>query len=215
VEIKPILFSTEMVRAILEGRKTMTRRVVKPRYDKERGRFARMGLFATIGLRNGMWHGLSPEGIPFVNDEIKQPRYQPGDILWVRETWLEHKGTYIYKADGKHEALDALIGVPCFKWRPSIFMPRAAARTFLRVTAVRAERLHEITEEDAVREGFFAGWHSTETSSRAMAARQAFCWVWDTLNGKRAGGAYAWARNPWVWVVSFERVEMPADWRSA
>ena len=171
--IKPILFSTPMIKAILEGRKTMTRRAI----NGEPGAVA---------------------------------RYQPGDVLWVRETWLEHKGTYIYKAEGKHEALDALIGAPFFKWRPSIFMPAIVARILLRITAVRAERLKDITDEDAIREGIIV--HVPVPGDGEPMPRLQFRNLWDHLNAKRAGGQYAWAMNPWVWVYSFERIEKPEGW---
>ena len=111
--VKPILFSTPMVKAILDGRKSQTRRVVK--FSK--------GLSPT-------WSGYTPDGAVLYgsnNVPAAKAPYKPGDILWVRETWLEHKGGYLYKANGMHEALDALIGAPAFKWRPSIFMPREAA----------------------------------------------------------------------------------------
>lgn len=186
---KPILFSGPMVRAILEGRKPMTRRVMKPQVN---GDIAERHLYV----------------------DLRSP-FQPGDILWVRETWLEHKGTYIYMADGKHLALDALIGGPFFKWRPSIFMPKEAARLFLRVTAVRAERVQEITDEDAIREGANCDEDGRNVGLAEKIRRgpvERFRDLWDSINGMRAGGAYSWDKNPWVWVITFERVDKPAGW---
>lgn len=232
MKMKPILFSTPMVQAILEGRKTMTRRVVKARYDRERQRFARMGMFANISLRNGMWHGLSPEGIPFVNDEIEQPRFRTGDILWVRETWcrlwdldrndqiIEGTDHYYYAADGYNPTPynhfpdeDGFSGDRCGpRWNPSIHMPREAARLFLRVTDVRAERVQGIIQEDMIREGAWAGCvdcfkHGGCYLPNACGyIREAWRDLWDGINAKRAGGVYAWDKNPWVWVYGFERI---------
>ena len=130
--MKPILFNTDMVRAILEGRKTVTRRVVKFKPGQ-----------------NPQWTGYIPDGqVLYGSNNIpasKSP-YQPGDILYVRETWTRSMaGTYLYKATDTPIILD--------RWRPSIHMPKEAARLFLRVTDVRAERLQAITIEDIQKEG--------------------------------------------------------------
>lgn len=180
--MKPILFNTEMVRAILEGRKTETRRVVK----FPEGMTGRLP-------RNANDHLFYPCG-------IKYPPYKKGEILYVRETWAEWSAGYVYKADG-----DASEYPLSFvdKWRPSIHMPKEAARIFLRVTDVRAERLRDITEADAVKEGLYKGWRLSGRGSLALSARQAFMWLWETIT--RDGPAYkTWACNPWVWVIEFE-----------
>jgi hypothetical protein len=170
---KPIIFSTPMVKAILEGRKTMTRRVIRPQPQS--------------------WHGDYLTGCE--REEIKQ-RIYPGDILWVRETWAMEVSyspdpeaeliRYLYKADGSET----------FRWHPSIHMPRAAARIFLRVTDVRVERVQDINEKDVAAEGIAETGNCDELC--------VFADLWDSLNAKRGFG---WEANPWVWVVSFERSE--------
>jgi len=166
--MKPIIFCTPMVQAILEGRKTQTRRVIKPQPDA----------------------GLMP-------NKYAAP-YKPGDILWVRETWkpdYHDEDGYCYKADGDREMYPNNL----LHWRPSIHMPRAAARIFLRVTDVRAERVQDISAEDAHSEGI-ACIHDEISECAAFAA------LWDEINAKRDGGRYAWERNPWVWAYTFERI---------
>lgn len=208
--MKPSLFSTEMVRAILDGRKTQTRRVIKPQpdgvtvdgiaYRHKSIELCRDGNLITV---------THDEGMPIA--ERINPRYQPGDIIWVRETWAKVSDWvcvdpavglpdgYIYKADW-------MDGAEAPKWRPSIHMPRAAARLFLLVKAVRIERLQEITEEDARAEGF-----SPDTPFKNMgyqwSARENFAEYWDTLNTRRG---YPWDSNPWVEVITFERTEEPS-----
>lgn len=222
---KPIIFSTEMVRAILEGRKTQTRRVVKQHIVD---RF--------ILDDNGNLLGSYTAGIPEAYPSVDDAPYQPGDILWVRESWCEKRGKYFYKADNicngctedgiclpegvaKHitcalcEDRDGYI-----KWRPSIHMPREAARIFLRVKNVRVERLQEITPVEVVAEGM--GAHECREciatyGNPCCQDEESECGLgdeilgdfrelWDSLNAKRG---YGWDTNPWVWVIEFERVE--------
>ena len=210
---KPILFSTEMVQAILEGRKTQTRRIVKPQ--------------PTLG--NGTWDVRNLDEffdengkyccIPKINTvEVKSVKIKPGDILWVRETW---QTTYnestnnwdsIYKADGGFWIDDD----GPMKWKPSIFMPRKYARIFLEVTNVRVERLRDISESDAYKEGF--GPVITEeypapgkfvnhlNKHHMFTAIDSFASMWVKLNGTGA-----WKANPWVWVYEFKVVEKPND----
>ena len=214
--MKPIIFSTPMVQAILDGRKSMTRRVVKlPQWvwvhDESLDQF---------GFQTG--NGYGDGGIIGPNDLVGLiSHYQPGDILWVRETWAKISDWsdvcpetgmfdgYIYKADwpssGEHP-----------KWRPSIFMPREAARIFLRVTNVRAERVQDITEDDAIAEGvgdlFFEeiGYSNNPKYDLLMEwktlEREQFELLWNSINAKRGFG---WDSNPWVWVIEFERCEKP------
>ena len=193
--IKPALFNTDMVRAILEGRKTVTRRAVKHQpsssYELVRGMY-RDG----NGRLCAVFHS---------SEDIKSvyPNYDRGDILWVRETWnclpipeplRGTNKTYWYKADGAE---------PGDKWRPSIHMPREAARIFLRVTDVRVERLQEITEEGAEAEGC-RKW--CEGSALEVPARSYFCNLWDSTIKPKDLSAYGWEANPWVWVIEFERI---------
>jgi hypothetical protein len=159
--MKPILFSTEMVKAILDGRKSMTRRIIKPQPVSEATHFARIIETVDFGVEARFGSNSSPA----VCDR-KLP-YDIGDVLWVRETWADLRGmgfgndpvtdkpwNFAYAADcpkgSESDRARIDYGV---KWRPSIHMPREAARIFLRVTDVRAERLQEITEEDAQLEG--------------------------------------------------------------
>jgi hypothetical protein len=121
--------------------------------------------------------------------EIRTP-YQPGDILWVRETWSRMEtGQYLYKADNEKP-------VSFLGWRPSIHMPREAARIFLRVTGVRVERLQDISYADVIAEGIPYG-HAEHTKFRA---------VWESTLKPKDRPTYGWEANPWVWALEFERI---------
>ena len=193
---KPILFSAPMVRAILEGRKTQTRRVIKPQPQ----RFFEVNE-EPLYLYDVEW-----------NLGSIYPKYQPGDILWVRETWgilnldyhpinvgnPNYPVIYVYKADH----ITGNDGPERIKWRPSIHMPRSVARLFLEVENVRAERLQEITEEDAKAEGCYCIYEAAIPFQRL--AGQSFESVWDALY---SNSGEQWESNPWVWVVDFRRVQ--------
>jgi hypothetical protein len=189
--MKPIIFSTPMVQAILDGKKTQTRRVIK------------------IDDAPENWK-ISIAGTSIVRTEpydVKLPRYAAGDILWVRETWCERlgvvdKGLYIYKAHVEPQDEIHQYALDQNKWRPSIFMPREAARLFLRVKNVRVERLQDITEEDAIAEGMSK---TLVDGVVFISAKGNFHVFWDSLNIKRG---YGWDTNPWVWVIEFERVKV-------
>lgn len=240
MSIKPILFNSEMVRAILDGRKTQTRRLMKPQPLFYTGR---KYIFADEEIPK-KWEGCQ--------DIVATYQYQPGDILWVRETWqhvytfddsdkaIEETGRYVYFSDdpmpftywvdtdtGEHR--DQM------PWRPSIHMPREAARIFLRVTDVRVERLQDITEDDVCSEG-------AEPIIRCNRQHPVYdrngvpgdmCWntnsackdcpefksyaelfgedVWNETIKKSDMDKYGWSANPWVWVIKFERCEKPTD----
>jgi len=194
-----------MVRAILGGYKTQTRRIVKPQPDwpEETNRTNIVGgIVFPIGSF-GQQCGYPVTRIP----------YQIGDILWVRETW-QHScrapGIDIcYRADGEPESCDAYyVDNHWCKWKPAIHMSKEAARIFLQVTGVRVERLQDITAQDAEREGFkFV--YAYGLDSVAMTAYEAFAHYWNCINAKRDEGAYAYEKNPWVWVYTFERCEKP------
>lgn len=185
--MKPILFNSEMVRAILENRKTVTRRVVKPPpekcahspYECCGGRFA-----FRIGDRA-------------CTNQYKPP-YCPGDILWVREAfWKSPNGEYTYKSD--YNQAERLT------WRPSIHMPREAARIFLRVTEVRVERLQGITEEQSEKEGC--------TAHGGNLALDEFEEVWHRTLKPADRVLYGWEANPYVWAIEFEQCKKPeVDW---
>jgi len=194
--MKPIIFSTPMVKAILDARKTQTRRVIKVDDDPENWKISIAG---TSIVRSEPY-------------DVKLPRYAAGDVLWVREAWCKNEnpnspnyGGYEYYADYEGAHCQSLI-----KWRSPIFMPREAARIFLRVTNVRVERLHDITENDARNEGVKDPYDYQEPSYydqprvRGMEInKSAFAGLWDSLNAKRG---YEWDTNPWVWVIEFERI---------
>ena len=202
--------SGPMVRAILDGRKSQTRRLVKfPPAPMKLGTwepttFGGPGTFLDKACtrpddkpaRTAMWHTRTGAAIAC-------PCGVPGDRLWVRETWsLKDHGNAAYRADGEREF---------YKWHPSIFMPRWACRLVLEVTAVRVERLQEISEADAKAEGCKADgpglfqFYFDGQESKSDTERTAYRHLWDSLNAKRA----PWASNPWVWVVEF-RTTSPA-----
>ena len=198
--IKPMLFSTDMVRAILEDRKTVTRRVVKPQPD---GRPVPM-------TKDSCWpRYFAIQG----TEKVVRLPYQPGDILWVRETWAEMPYGFVYRVDGEEPD-----GWDCDDhWRPSIHMPRGAARIFLRVTGVRVERLQEITEDGAKAEGAEKSYPYTdpETGKTVFVLdekgtyRSGFSQIWDRTIKQKDRLSCCWESKPWVWVIEFERCEKP------
>lgn len=213
--IKPILFNTEMVRAILDGRKSCTRRLVKTRRKDACG-------FYVTKKADGTFSGIYEyDENESMFDNPLMPPYQPGDILYIRETWSEgyEDGTYIYKAD------DKLADLPTFKesskliYHPSIHMPKKAARIWLKVTDVRVERLQEITPKDAESEGvgnlFYEdiGYseknYGTEVDPEYGIAKEQFAWLWESTIKKSDLDRYGWDANPYVWVIEFERCEKP------
>lgn len=222
--IKQILFNTEMVRAILDGRKTCTRRLVR-----------------FLPGKNPQWTGYIRNGLMLYNGRnepciIKSP-YQPGDILYVRETWEhfdccccdgdEHGNCYqepqqnvLNKSYGcyMYRATDEIYGDA--RWHPSIHMPKEAARIWLKVTDVRVERLQSITEGGAIREGA-EGEKCHHTNTGAVGCTDCmntgwieppqveFMQIWNNTIKKSDLDRYGWDANPWVWVISFERCEKP------
>lgn len=193
---RPILFSGPMVRAILEGRKTQTRREVKAiNHDS-------FEVF-TAADPSGFW-GFDAKNDPVLC--VHSPYGEVGDRLWVRESFAVCADNNIfYRADGKPDPWDGV------KWKPSIHMPRLASRITLEITGVRVERLNAISEDDAKAEGTenrsdLAWGHGGQGDDMARWAvdhghRYAFCHLWDSINGDGA-----WSLNPWVWVVEFKVV---------
>lgn len=215
---KPILFSSAMVRAILEGRKTQTRRVVKLLSDPP----TRSGIIYDH-LSTGCWHvqrgavWADEDGNCYDCKPAARTPYQPGDTLWVRETWAEFdKHPKVeYRADCDHYEYglatirrdDLAVPRVIDRWRPSIFMPRWASRITLEVTDVRCQRVQEISEEDAVAEGC-SGHDGEGPYISAFGGRRIinnFAALWDTLNAKRG---YGWDSNPWVWAYTFKVLEV-------
>lgn len=218
--MKPILFNTEMVRAILEGKKTVTRRVVKPNQ--------------LIGLHPDHCHNKLPEEFikekpllfkpwcdmsdrELISSIYKSP-CEVGDVLYVRETWGNYgDGTpLLYRADFPDSATtythdDGIHKCDLPKWKPSIHMPKAAARIFLKVTDVRMERLQDMTVEDCHKEGVNIAVSSIidgETLKRNHDfSLEKFETLWDSTIKKDQFNLYSWEANPYVWVIEFERVE--------
>ena len=218
-EERPIIFNTEMVQAILEGRKTVTRRVMRPQ-PSEGWEAADYG--TVHKLVNGVPDEMKPIGWGPTSDDgleaYKSPYGKPGDILYVRETFAvkspvfsdQDWATYLYKAD--------LDGIPKWEditWKPSIHMPKEASRIWLKVKDVSVERVQDITEGDAKAEGCDsyrcnpAGDADVKKPGGvgykpSVSYRDDFSYLWDSINAKRENGKFAWDANPWVWCVSFE-----------
>lgn len=234
--IKPILFNTEMVRAILDGRKTCTRRLVKPQPD-ENHTFS-LGFVTDSTEKKEV--GCFGFGIDEYGGSIQyaKPPYQPGDILYVRETWqcwrahrYEATADIRFRAGGDDVRLQFANGntdsinrldYDAFvhkwfshngEWKPSLFMPKEAARIWLKVTDVRVDRLQDVTEDGAKAEGAIdnRGFiHSPENEyDRIHTAREHFIEIWSSTIKKSDIELYGWDANPYVWVISFDRCEKP------
>ena len=200
IKERPIIFSGDMVRAILAGRKTMTRRVVKIATHPQAERVQHFE-----GLH---WDWLRYDGLRL--STFKCPFGKTGDRLWVRETFRLsdpndcacyepcrcRSGQPMYRADGHYHDME-------YKWKPSIYMPRWSSRITLEVTGVRVERLQDISEEDAQAEGAPLELGVLERTILGAKARyrSGFVRLWESINGPGS-----WDANPWVWCVSFKRV---------
>ena len=186
--IKPILFNTDMVRAILDGKKTVTRRIVKPQPSY---------VLTQEEVKAWALSGADPYGMrvaPTYNELLTTVPYKPGDILYVRETWAPWSRTYgtmptiHYRADSEN--------LPGVIWKPSINMPKEIARLWLKVTRVRMERLQDMTVDDVLHEG-----------TSILKGFEDFKKLWDsTLKGVDIS-KYGWDTNPYVWVIELERCE--------
>jgi hypothetical protein len=200
----PILFSTPMVRAILDDRKTMTRRVIKPQP------------IAVVPSESSRYK----PPVMLVDDGTKPARgcpYRIGDILWVREKWHvtavgcagDQDMASIEYAVGGAKMIDIPRGKVAYyaskgRWQPSIFLPRAAARLFLEVTDVRVERLRDITPADKIAEGFCDCCCAYPCSEKDICTENCFMKFWDSLHAKTG---HLYHTNPWVWAVSFRKIE--------
>lgn len=210
MSIKPILFNTEMVRSILDGRKTQTRRVIKEFVGEEiLSVSVPDGIFIGRYGRDG-WLGELPDrhdGNTYCVEA--RPPCKVCDILWVRETWGKltecdvfppyepYEERFIYRADrGDPDHFQD-------KWRPSIHMPREAARVFLRVMDVSLERLWNMDEEAAIREGI------EDSPADTDSPLERFSVLWDKTIKRDDLLKYGYHANPWVWVITFERCEKP------
>jgi hypothetical protein len=193
---RPIIFTSESVKAILAGRKTMTRRVVKPQPPLHAGNIEESEkypgeFFYWVDGRNKSTSFFCPYG-------------QPGTKLWVKETFcIEHQGTIHYRADGWASNEDRPSG-----WTSPFFMPHWASRITLEVIDIQAQRVQDISEEDAIAEGILPfsdhhknilladGWGQNRIANLTI---NQFAHLWDSINGKK----YPWEKNPWCWCVSF------------
>ena len=187
--VLPILFNMKMVRAILDCRKSCTRRIIKPQPQ---------GYFE-----------VSEEPLYIYDTAGKQgkitPPYQPGDILYVRETWKNAPNGYYYYEDWQRDDIADVT-----KWKPSIHMPKEAARIWLKVTDVRVERLQEITGLSIQKEGIEVD--PKECASKFDFITELFLLfqgLWDSTIRKSDLDRYGWNANPWVWVIEFERCKKP------
>lgn len=193
---KPILFNTEMVRAIMDGRKTQTRRLPSSRirdkwcdWDEYQWEVAPPG--SVLATEKGFYENYPP--------------YEVGDVLWVRETWkravpgIAGPGLidyYLYKADEPHDISCLIVEN---RWHPSIHMPYEAARLFLRVKNVRVERLQDMTPYDCIHDGGFA-----PEAVDAVGVEALFKPLWNSTIKKINWSWCGWSANPWVWVIDFE-----------
>lgn len=197
---KPILFNTEMSRAIRDGIKTQTRRIMKPQ--------ARCTVPRDCATCSE-WRldGKTSDACPSTCVTTPEPPVKAGDILWVRETWHKDAGRYMYKAnytkDDKFYRNGKEVSI---RWRPSIHMPKEAARTFLLVKDVRVERLQDMDEEAAIAEGFADS--PADTDSPLLR----FTELWDKTIKRDDLREFGYHANPWVWVIEFKRCEKPEGW---
>lgn len=199
--IKPILFNTEMVRAILDGRKTCTRRLIKPQPDKKHIYPLGFVTDSTEKKEVGCF-GFAANEYGGSIQYVKPPyRYAPGDILYVRETWKKAPNGYYYYEDWQRNDIADVT-----KWKPSIHMPKEATRIWLKVTDVRVERLQDITSEQISREGVEVEYPHVLNGEEK---RYAFSTLWNSTIKKSDLNRYGWDANPWVWVIEFERCEKP------
>ena len=211
-KFKPILFSTPMVQAILEDRKTQTRRIIKPQPSL---------------INDNIHFNFEKEYYLTKEQLLKKAPIQPGNVLWVRETWFPTRFDYKYllamganghikyRADGDYDPKKDCVGR---SWKPSIFMPKEACRIFLEVTEVRVERVQDISEDDSKAEGIRGIYNVVPKNHND-------CWL-DYTHGHRGfdspvhsfrslwlsiNGQESWEASPWVWVYEFKRIEKPSN----
>lgn len=209
--IKPILFNTEMVRAILDGRKDATRRIVKGFIPDD----AVWGYTAFTPKGYISCRGTFADG--YGEKFFKLP-CEPGDILYVRETWMDYAGRTVYKSDCDKFHIESL-NFAGFSWKPSIHMPKEAARIWLKVTDVRVERLNEITNDGCVAEGIYpsncrgcnAAFGCDTCIDEGYSEIDEFAEVWNSTIKKSDLDRYGWDANPYVFVIEFIRIDKPEE----
>lgn len=211
MRVKPILFSSPMVRAIFHNKKSQTRRICKIKIYPSRT------VKETWDFETKTKSGRNVDVFELNEALLDDADYKVGDVLWVRESFYEpisepFKGKYFYKAELEKQGW-------IFKWTPSIYMPKKAARIFLRVSNVRLERLQDISENDAIAEGVeLLGFNGVLNCNvyenygsgiyKFLLAIESFKSLWKSINGEGS-----WDENTWVWVYDFERVECPEGFR--
>ena len=194
--IKPILFNTDMVRAILDGRKSCTRRICK---DANEYTVPDMEFYNADKRTYAVHNFVDKEHTEQLSTAERTCPICTGDILYVRETWKEApKGYYYYEDWQRNDIADIT------KWEPSIHMPKEAARIWLKVTGVRVERLQEIASEQISREGVEVEYPHVLNGEEK---RYAFSTLWNSTIKKTDLDRYGWDANPFVWVIEFERCE--------
>lgn len=196
--MKPINMKTWEVRAILDNRKKVTRRVVKPHSKIPTNAVFGYTFFTPKGCISARGGWTDGNGENRYGENFFKIPYLPGDTLYVRETWTRLVGSYIFKADQKPKMKNP------GQWEPSNHMPREAARIFLRVTGVRVERLQEITHGGIEEEGIVT--KETPGSPYRINPFFSFKILWDSMLKGKDRALYGWDANPWVWVIEFERV---------
>lgn len=210
---RPILFSAPMVRALLDGSKTQTRRVLKGDFmHQPKGSMDAKWYFR--GPKMACWDSYETEAELIARHS---PYGRPGDRIWVREThYIVDEGSqYFYRATGgysQHKEIDEAHGnaplVWAGPWKPSIFMPRRASRMTLEITSVRVERLQDISEADAIAEGIertahgFWRLYGKPEVNGSYSPVASYRSLWESINGPGS-----WALNPWVWVIEFKRIK--------
>ncbi|EEI6242868.1 hypothetical protein KZ124_004032 [Salmonella enterica] len=220
-----MIFNAEMVRAILEGRKTQTRRIMKVQPGTPEFGLRRI-IESSKANENGMyfWSQDDACGIKARSKPFLFPYGEVGDRIWVRETFRVHSratdvATLVYRASVRNSWTEQTHRVPVAvcnkpatpeKWTPSIHMPRWASRITLEITDVRVERLHNISERDSLREGLFqlpaSGRYCLQPGMQyfgmaSHSAKEVYSWLWASIYGEES-----WAANPWVWAITFRRI---------
>ena len=196
--IKPILFNYEMVRAIKEGRKTVTRRIVS------------QSVWENFVFEGGKVINYLDKKRNILESPLYKAPYQPGDILYVREKWCENPNyKEFYYAAKRAPGVSAPYGL---RWRPSIHMPKEAARIWLKVADVKVERLHTMTLDDYFAEGVTVRPEAFNDPENAfLQAQKEFVAIWDGTIKQANREIYGWDANPWAWVIEFERCEKPTE----
>lgn len=214
--VLPILFNGDMVRAILDGRKTVTRRICK---DANEYVVPDMSFYDSDKRTYAVHNYADKEHTDQLSTAERTCPICPGDILYVRETWYRGLNRILYKANYSENEKFYTNGKEIqIKWHPSIHMPKEAARIWLKVKDVRVERLQEMSDDDCEKEGLenfckkcSALFSNCDTCLNDVGIKEDFKELWNSTIKKSDLNRYGWDANPWVWVIEFERCEKPED----